>query len=169
MGYAYVLCGRIAEGLSLIESRTTKPGAWHQDLTGYAVNLANLGEAYALANRDEDALETVKQALDFSRDRKRRHQESWALRALGEIASHRDPPDAETAEASYRQALALADELGLRPIVAHCHLGLGKLSGRAGKRQEACEHLTIAATMYREMDMRFWLDQAEAAVASSRL
>ena len=61
---------------------------------------------------------------------------------------------------------ALADELGMRPLVAHCHLGLGKLYRRTGKRQEAEEHLTTAAAMYREMDMRFWLDEAEAELAA---
>ena len=61
--------------------------------------------------------------------------------------------------------LALADELGMRPLVAHCHLGLGKLYRRTGERQRAHEHLTTATTMYREMDMRFWLEQAEAAMA----
>jgi hypothetical protein len=50
----------------------------------------------------------------------------------------------------------------MRPLVAHCHLGLGKLSGRTGQRQEAEVHLTTATTMYREMDIRFWLEQAEA-------
>ena len=49
----------------------------------------------------------------------------------------------------------------MRPLVAHFHLGLGKLYRRTGKRQEAREHLTIATTMYREMDMRFWLERAE--------
>ena len=78
---------------------------------------------------------------------------------------HRDPVDAEKAEASYRQAMALADELGMRPLVAHCHLGLGKLYGRTGKWQDAGEHLTVAGVMYREMDMQFWLEQAEAAVS----
>ena len=54
----------------------------------------------------------------------------------------------------------------MRPLVAHCHLGLGKLYRRTDKRQEAQEHLTTAATMYREMDMRFYLEQAEAEMAS---
>ena len=62
---------------------------------------------------------------------------------------------------AYRQALALATELGMRPLVAHCHLGLGKLCRRTGKREQAHEHLATATTMYREMDMRFWLEQAE--------
>jgi hypothetical protein len=58
--------------------------------------------------------------------------------------------------------LALAEPRGMRPLVAHCHLGLGKIYRRTGKRQEAQEHFTTAATMYREMDMQFWLTQAEA-------
>jgi hypothetical protein len=60
------------------------------------------------------------------------------------------------------QAFALAEELEMRPLVAHCHLGLGKLYRRTGDHQQALEHLTTATTMYREMDMRFWLEQAEA-------
>ena len=86
------------------------------------------------------------------------------LRLLGEIAAQADPPDLESAEAHYRQALARADELGMRPLAAHCHLGLGKLYRRTGDRAKAEEHLTTATTMYREMDMRFWLEQAEAAL-----
>ena len=67
------------------------------------------------------------------------------------------------AEAFYGEAMALGDELGMRPLVAHCHRDLGKLYGSDGKGQEAREHLTTAATMYRAMDMRFWLEQTEAA------
>jgi hypothetical protein len=47
-------------------------------------------------------------------------------------------------------------------LVAHCHLGLGKLYRRMGKEDQAREHLTTATTMYREMGMRFWLEKAEA-------
>ena len=53
-------------------------------------------------------------------------------------------------------------EFGMRSHAAHCHLGLGKLYRRTGKREHAQEHLTTATAMYREMDMRFWLEQAEA-------
>ncbi len=61
---------------------------------------------------------------------------------------------------------ALADELGLRPLLAHCHFGLGALYRRAGKREQAQEHLTTAATMFSEMDMRHWREQAEMAKAA---
>jgi sugar phosphate isomerase/epimerase len=84
---------------------------------------------------------------------------------LGEIAAaRRDPP--EHADGHYRDALALAEELGMRPLVAHCQLGLGKLYRRIGKREQTREHLTTATTLYRDIDMRFWLEQAEAEVGA---
>ena len=58
--------------------------------------------------------------------------------------------------------MALAEPLGMRPLVAHCHLGLGKLYRGTGDGAKAQEHLTTAATMCREMGMRFWLERAEA-------
>jgi len=70
--------------------------------------------------------------------------------------------DLEAAFSSYEQAKTLAEELGMRPLQGHCHLGLGKLYRRTGTRQQAQEHLATAASMYREIDMRFWLDKAEA-------
>jgi hypothetical protein len=69
------------------------------------------------------------------------------------------------AEEYYRQAMALADELGMRPLAAHCHLGLGRLYRRTGKGEEAQALLTTARTMLREMDMRFWLEKSEAEQA----
>ena len=83
---------------------------------------------------------------------------------LGDIAANPESFDAKRSETHYREALALAGELRMRPLVAHCHLGLGKLYRRTGKREQAQEHLTTATTMYREMDMRFWLEQAEAEI-----
>jgi hypothetical protein len=89
-----------------------------------------------------------------------------ALHLLGEIAPHPDRFDAASGEGYYRKALALDEPRGMRPLIAHCHLGLGKLFRRTGKRQEAHEHLTTATTMYREMDMPFWLDQAASETAA---
>jgi hypothetical protein len=84
------------------------------------------------------------------------------------LAAHQDPPDIETAERHYRQAMALAGELGMRPPVAQCQLGLGKLSRRADDAAKAQEHLTTATTMYREMDMGFWLEKAGAELIELR-
>ena len=91
-----------------------------------------------------------------------------ATHLLGDIATHPDRFAPERREARHRQALALAAPRGMRPLIAHCHLGLGKLYGGTGKRERAREHLTTATTMYREMDMRFWLEQAEAELNVSR-
>jgi tetratricopeptide (TPR) repeat protein len=130
-----------------------------------SIRVAYLTEAYLLAGRMDDAIQFARRALDLSRNHKERGNEAWVLRLLGESAAHHDPPDAEAAESHYRQAMALASELGMRPLLGHCHLGLGRLQSRTGDRSKARENLMTAATMYREMGIDFWLAQAEAELA----
>jgi tetratricopeptide (TPR) repeat protein len=108
--------------------------------------LAHLGEAYVFARRLEDGLEFTGRALTLARERGQRPYEARALRLLGDVTAHRN--SAEHAEGHYRDALALAEELGMRPLVAHCHLGLGRLYHHAGRDAVAREHLTTAAIMY---------------------
>jgi hypothetical protein len=91
--------------------------------------------------------------------------QAYALRLLGDIAAHRHPPQVEEADATYDQALALADELGMRPLQAHCHFGLGTLHAKAGQWQQTRAELSAAITFDRAMDMTFWLPQAEAVLA----
>ena len=117
------------------------------------------------SGRTDEAGRLGPQALELARARKSRGQEAWALHTLGEIAASREPLDTGAAEGLHREALALAVGLGMRPLVAHCHLGLGKLYRRTGKREQAHEHLTTATAMYREMEMRFWLEKAAAEMA----
>ena len=122
----------------------------------------HLGQAYLAAGRTDDAMATAERALALSRERSERGNEAEALHLLGEIASRRDPADPDEAETRYGEAAALSDELAMRPLLAHCHLGLGKLHRRNGRGEQARKHLAIATTMYREMEMRFWLERAEA-------
>ena len=103
----------------------------------------------------------IRRAVSLTRERGERGSEAYALHLMADIALGPDPPDVEMVESHYRQAIGLAEQLGMRPLIAHCHLGLGKLYRRTGKRQEA-EHLATATTMYREMDMAYWLERAEA-------
>ncbi len=124
--------------------------------------MAYLSEAYLREGRFEEAIRLAQQFFQRSHDRKERGYEAWALRLLGEIGSHRDPPEVEKAEDYYRRALALAAELGMRPLVAQIHLELGSLHRRTGERAKAGEHLTIASELFREMEMRFWLERSGA-------
>jgi len=161
LGSAYALSGRVAEALPLLE-QGVEQAALASVMFDHSLWVAWLGEAYLLAGRMDEAMRFAARALDLSRERTERGHQAWSLRLLGEIAARPDKPDIETAGDHYRQALALAEELGMRPLVAHCHLGLGKLYRRTGDGARAEEHLTTATTMYREMDMRFWLERAEA-------
>jgi tetratricopeptide (TPR) repeat protein len=127
-----------------------------------------VAEAYLVLGRIAEARELADEAVAQGRASQEPSREAWGLKLLGDIYAHApdeaDQRAAEQAGDTYRQALALATELDMRPLVAHCHLGLGTLYQRTGKRQQAQEHLAAATTMYREMEMGFWLEQATAAL-----
>jgi tetratricopeptide (TPR) repeat protein len=166
LGYAYTLSGRRSEGVTLLEEALANPA--ETGTTNHPLLLAYLGEAHLLSGRPDHAAAVARRALDLARRQKEHGNEAWVLRLLGEVAAHADPPELESAQAHYTQALARATELGMRPLVAHCHLGLGQLYRRAGDVTKAQAHLTTAATMYREMGMGFWLEKAEGALRGDR-
>jgi hypothetical protein len=106
--------------------------------------LTQLSEAYLLAGRMADALAGTQRALESAREHQERGHEAWALRLLGEIHSHREYAEIGPAEAPYQQALVLAEELGMRPLLAQAHLGLGKLYLTTGRLAQACTELSAA-------------------------
>jgi tetratricopeptide (TPR) repeat protein len=164
LGAAYVLCGRVDEAVRLLErvvEQTTSSGR----LSGQPPLLFTLGEAQLYAGRLEEARTLAARALEQARTHQERGHEAYALRLLGDIATHREPPQVEEADASYHQALALAEALGMRPLVAHCHRGLGTLDLKLGRTEQARAALSTAVALYRAMEMTFWLPQAEAALA----
>src|SRR5712692_2107529 len=158
LGAAYALAGRADEALPLVAGAVEEFSRrqWHNRP---ALILLCAGTTYLSAGRIDEAASHAREALALTRRLGARGSEAHALCLAGDVAS---TGGAEDAEGCYREALTLAGELGMRPLVAHCHLGLGKLYARTDKREQAREHLRTATTMYRDMDMRFWLEQAEA-------
>jgi class 3 adenylate cyclase len=132
--------------------------------TGIVAHLAwsyhALGRAALLLGRVDEARRLAALAVEFSP----RHPgfAAHALHLLGDIAVYPERFDADNAEAIYRESLALAEPRGMRPLVAHCHFALGALYRRVGDGDRARERFAAARTMYREMDMRFWLEKAQA-------
>jgi len=158
LGEAYGHVGRFTEGLALLDEtlRTPMGGLFRQ-----AAPTRQLSAVHLLAGHFDEAWQHARQALDLARQQKTPGVEAAALFQLGAVHTHANPPDVSQAETRYGEALALAAPRSMRPLVAHCHLGLGTLYRRAGKREQAQEHLAIATTMYREMDMLFWLEKTE--------
>jgi class 3 adenylate cyclase/tetratricopeptide (TPR) repeat protein len=161
LGHTYARSGRLEEGLALLAEATT---AFESGVATvfHSLVTAHCGEACILAGRLQEAHKHAERALTLTRERGERGDEAYALRLLGEIHSRETPPDGGRAETRYRQAMALADHLRMRPLVAHCQFGLGTLYRRTEKREQAQEHLTTATAMYREMGMTYWLEKAEA-------
>jgi class 3 adenylate cyclase/tetratricopeptide (TPR) repeat protein len=163
LGAAYTLDGRIADAIPLLTQAMEQMAA-PEPVAFQALCRLSLGEAHALAGRLEEAHALAERALAFAHEHQERSNQAYALRLLGEIAAHRDPPEVEQAEAFYRQALALADELGMRPLLAHCHFGLGILYNRIGCPEQTYAELSAAIELYRAMEMTFWLERAEAVL-----
>ena len=164
LGAAYTLAGRLADALPLVTQAVGQTTT--VEMVGFqALCSLPLGEVHLLAGHLEEAHALAEQALALTRAHQEQGNQAYAQRLLGDIAAHRTPPDIEGATAHYRQALALAETLGMRPLQAHCHLGLGTLYAQTGQPQQAHAALTMAIEMYRAMDMSFWLPQAEAALA----
>ena len=162
LGLAYALSGRGSEARPLLEQAVEHGAKGTGDL---AWQIGITGEGYLQAGDLENATRLADRSLRLARDANERGYEAWALRLLGEITSRRNLADVALAESCYQDALALADELGLRPLAAHCHVGLSALCRRTGDGERAREHLTTATTMYREMHMPFWLEQAKAMMS----
>jgi class 3 adenylate cyclase/tetratricopeptide (TPR) repeat protein len=152
LGEASEALNRLREGNQILERR---------DASGHTWAYHSLGRACLLLGRLDEARHLADRAVECSRFH--RGFAAHAVHLLGEIATHPDRFDAARGEAHYREALALAEPCGMRPLVAHCHLGLGKLYQRTDQHRLAQEHVATATAMYREMDMRSWLEQAEAA------
>jgi tetratricopeptide (TPR) repeat protein len=165
LGAAYTLGNRLADAISLLiqaieRTITTETASFQTQCR------LSLGEAQMLAGRLEEAHALAEGALALAN----RHQEQgnrvYALHLLGQIAVRRDPPECEQAESHYQQALALAEELGMRPLQAHCYLSLGTLyTTTTGRWEQARSALAAAIALYYAMAMTFWLPQAEAALA----
>jgi tetratricopeptide (TPR) repeat protein len=164
LGAAYTLAGRVADAVSLLTQAMDHAVA--SEAGRYqALCQLSLGETHLVDCRVEEAYTLAARALALARERQERGHEAYALRLLGDIAAQEESPERAQANADYRQALTLAEELGMRPLQAHSHRGLGMLYAGAGQREQARTELAAAIEMYTSMEMTFWLPQTEAALA----
>ena len=145
---------RVQEAEELLERQAARGIVGHR---GWAYQA--MGRACLLLGRLDKARQLAERAVGTSQ-----HQPGFAAHALhllGDLAAQPDRFDAENSIAHFREALTVAQKHGMRPLIAHCHLGLGRVHDRLGK-PDAHKHLATAAAMYRDMDMAFWLKQAES-------
>jgi tetratricopeptide (TPR) repeat protein len=164
-GYAYLHVGNLDEAAARLERAIA-----YNDATGFmtfqSMSLIYRSEAHLRSGELERAAAAAERAAQLTSESRQDAYHAWALWMLGEVAAHPAHLRTELADARYREAIRLATELGMRPLVAHCHLGLGKLYRRTDTREHAQARLTTATNMYREMGMTYWLEQAEAEMGA---
>jgi len=153
LGLAYARIARFAEAIPLLERAAELASTLGAPVLNF------LAEARLLSGRPDEAAAVATRARELSAQREEHGWEAWASWVLGEIAATRS--DISSADDAYRRALTAASALGMRPLVAHCHLGLGRLHRGAGKQAQATEHLGAASAMFREMSMSWWVAETE--------
>jgi tetratricopeptide (TPR) repeat protein len=164
LGHVCARLGRVEEGISRLQEALvgyTSAGIGYL----YSMSMVQLGEAHLLAGQVEDASDIGLRAVVFARERGERGHEAWGHRLLADTASYLGRLDLATAETHYSTATGLAFELGMRPLVAHCRFGLGKLHKRAGDQRVATEHFTTAVSLFQEMGMGSWFEKAQAEMS----
>jgi tetratricopeptide (TPR) repeat protein len=164
LGVAYALSGRVADAVALLTHALEQSKGIELFIDAQLCRLS-LGAAQLRAGQQEEAQALAEGVLTLTRTHQECGNEAYALHLLGDITARRDTPDTDLAEAHYQQALIMAKELGMRPLQAHCHRGLGMLYAMTGQREQARAELSTAIEMYRDMEMTFWLPQTEAALA----
>jgi len=152
---------RFAEAEALLREALDQSASMRMAIF-YSQMIVWLSEARLLAGAVAAAGELADEALGSTRERHEAGLEGWALRLVAEVATQREPLDVARAEGLYQQAMQRADALGLRPLTARCHLGLGILYRRAGKNYDARANLATASSLFRDMQMRLWSERVDA-------
>ncbi len=160
LGFAYTLSGESDRAISLARSAVEQAEA-HDIVAGQSLRQAWLGRAYLAIGDLEAATAAAHAGLRLARTVGEQGNEAWLEHLLGEIAARESSPDSDLAERHFRTAMRLASELGMRPLVAHCHLGLGRLYQRSGPVAKASAQITTALSQFRRMNAPFWAQQAE--------
>ena len=160
LGFAYAQCGRFDEAIPLLKESDEQTALIGRK-AGQSLRVAWHGEASLIAGRLEEAKSLAERALNLAEVAKEQGNQAWALKVLGDIASRPGAPIAGTAEHYYTQALALATKLGMLPLQAHSHFGIGKLYAQKANLNQSRNHLWAAFRLYQKTDMSFWLHRTE--------
>ena len=167
LGLAYAFTGRHSEAVETVEDAIRR--GKEARLTHYEpVRMNFLSQVYSLSGRYQDALAIAQDTLKLARRYGERGAEAWASYLIGASMAELHPNQRKDVRESYIAAQNLAEELSMRPLIAHCALGLAKLDAASGDSATARSELQSALSMYRDMDMPFWLEQAETEMLQLR-
>jgi len=163
LGCAYAFSGRLTEAMPLFEQSEQQSTLMGRK-AGQALRLTWHGHASLMSGDDKEAMQFASHALELAMRAKEKGYQAWVLKLLGDITAHGESKDTEQPARYYREALSLVNELGMRPLEAHCRLGLGSYYARTKERDQAQAELSSAIDSYRGMEMHFWSRRAEAEV-----
>jgi len=164
LAHALALLGRHDEALATLGQALERSRDGYLYLMMWTKYRALSAAVFLAAGHDDEAKTEIENGLSLVSEHHAWAYEPTLRRLQASLLLHRDPTHLEEAVHILKDAEVRAKTMELRPLVAHCHHDLAKLYRRAGRREPAREHFNTATTMYREMDMAFWLQEAESHV-----
>jgi tetratricopeptide (TPR) repeat protein len=164
LGDVYLLLGRPDDALPILE-KAVEPQNLESSIGSSIHPITALSEAYRLSGQIAKAIRTAEEALRLYRQTQEHCFGAWALYVKAKIQSENGSGQIEQATHTFRQAIDLAQELKMRPLLAHCSLELGQFYTRRGEYEKACSELMKAIDLYRSLGMRFWQPKAEALLS----
>jgi class 3 adenylate cyclase/tetratricopeptide (TPR) repeat protein len=162
---AYAQAGRSADAQELLQRALGLALSLRHRL-GNVLRSAGMAEALLAADRIEEALPLAQLYVELTRGANARGAHAWALHLLGAVLAGRGAAALDEALAVLSSALALARELGMRPLQARCHLSLGRVHRLAGARVSAETALTTAREMLEALGMPAWSAHAGRELAA---
>jgi len=165
IGHAQSLLGHPDHALPILQEAVQPKKAGFSAIPS-TYPLTALAEVFHLKGDADKAIQNAGEAVSISRQRGERGIGAWALYYMAEIQSGEGSEQMPKAIQSYSQATKQAAELGMRPLLSHCHMGLGQIYQGVGRRDESRSEVRAAIDLYRSMGMAYWLPRAEATLAN---
>jgi tetratricopeptide (TPR) repeat protein len=161
LGYTYLLTGRPDDALPILEE-AVKPQNLDSSILSSVYPMTALSEAFRLKGQLAKAFETAEEALRIFRKTEERCFGAWTLLVMAKIQSEYGSDQIEQAKQTYCQAIELAENLKMRPLLAHCSLEFGQFYTRNGENEKARSELMKASDLFRSLGMRFWQPKVDA-------
>ena len=159
LSLAYASEGWLSDALSLVAS--CLPTDRKLIIFDTPTSVAASGYVYLLAGKVGEAEHVAISTMQLVDQHGYRGNQAKLAQLLGDIYASYSLPKADKAIDYYNQAISLANELQMKPLIAQCNRSLGLLYKGNQNYEKASPYLAHAVQLFSDMEMNQWVVRAE--------